>query len=54
MYLKRFMMYFAKAKCRLSEQAMKTTSRSEKPPTRRGRRGKEAQATPPADVLDGN
>jgi hypothetical protein len=34
--------------------ALKTTSTSKKPRTRRGPRPKEAEATPPADVVNGN
>ncbi len=48
------MMYYAKNKYCLSEQAMKATSSLNKPRTRRGPRGKEAEATPPADVVNGN
>ncbi len=47
-------MYYAKNKYCLSEQAMKTTSSSKKPRARRGARGKEAEATPPADVVNGD
>jgi hypothetical protein len=34
--------------------ALKTTSSCKNPGTRRGPRGKEAEATPPADVVNGN
>ncbi len=47
-------MYYAKNKYCLSEQAMKATSNFKEPRTRRGSRGKEANATPPADVVNGN
>ncbi len=47
-------MYYAKYKYRLSEQVLKTTSSSKKPERRRGRRGKEGEATPPAHSVHGN
>jgi hypothetical protein len=47
-------MYYTKKKYFLSEQPMKTTSSSKKARTPRGRRGKEAEATPLADVVNGN
>ncbi len=48
------MMYYAKQKYCLSEQAMKTTSSSKKPQRRRGRRVKEEKGMLLADVVNGN
>jgi hypothetical protein len=47
-------MYYTKHKYRLSEQVLKTTLSSKKPERRRGRRGKDGEATPPADSVHGN